>query len=645
MAQPRSKIPFPNELIGDVINNLDINEVNAEGRREDRAALLVLLRVSKPVWYLAAEALYTNLHISGDTMCALLLGGADTTEEGLAGPSDTIQPLSATAREEEAARSKLIKGRFAKGRKSYTRAHRFLRLPTPKWCEGTMDELRRAVRGIPPPRILRPDVHIPPTHRLSPRTRLALSFTKSLILRDMHDDAINVMRRSAMPEEPLFPSVTKIHLYATVDPYDFTWQPPSADKVHHVPGIHLFDKVDICAWQMESAAIAEYLSPRHIRTLNIHNDVMRPMASGFSFDHGVNPTVWTSDSLVHWFVQAKLEFDLLGPVPPPKDLDSPYARCWIGEEINRHDVPQPVPPVFGGAPGGAGPVGLAGMTWNAGAAVAAAASLGTLPSTTGIGAPVGAAPHHGINVLPTQNVGSQPFGAPGVVPGMFGPLGPAIPPGPPAAGTSQITVVANMFPGHTGPPAVFPPPPFPFFQQLQAVPHGPVMAGAAPIPPAPGNPPHVHAAAQFHPLPLLPPSVANAFPNLPQLLQTNLGNGPMVTNVINFAGHANPQIAVALHNPAQAGAAQPLPNTVPALPPMPPMPPMPMLPAGQLGNWPGVDTPEVVTTGDWKKGKSREGHQFRTDSKRFKHESCCVCRAKGTFEARDFGSVVFTEQW
>ncbi|KAL1412826.1 hypothetical protein Q8F55_000574 [Vanrija albida] len=531
MAQPTkdpfskpTKDPFPSELIALVITNLDVNA--------DRNTIVALLRVSQPVWHLAAKALYTNLDISGDTVCALLLGGADTTPSTKT--NEFFNIIHSTDGEQliERERSRSTKKRHERGVRAYGRAHRFLHIPFPSWftlptLQYPMDGRRSRVEPAPTP--TKPDVMIPLGHCLSTRTRLALSFVQRLNLRDLTDDAVNVMRHSALRREPLFPGVSRIHVYSTSNPYSSDWQVPAVKKVFHSRDIVLFNTVDICAWQIESAAIAEYLSPKRIRSLSIHNDLIQPMATTFSFDRAARPSPWTSESVVHWFIQATLEFDRFDVLGRPVDLRMPFARCWVGEQIDSDDVPLPL----GGPVGGGWFVGPGANLNNA---------MGFMANTVGVQPPAGPLAQP---TLPPPPV------APAVAPGPV--FGPAVPPA--AAPSTTTGAVPHPVQVATIPANVTAP-----------------MAGMgvpAPIALAPGAP----------------------FP-------------PGANLVLAFGGVGG----------GGFGA---------------------MNPGMHHG-------PEVIRTGDW--DKHSDGHQFRMDSKKFKHAACCVCGAKGCFEERDFG-VVFTKRW
>ncbi|WOO77452.1 uncharacterized protein LOC62_01G001031 [Vanrija pseudolonga] len=142
---------------------------------------------------------------------------------------------------------------------------------------------------------------------ISARTRLALSFIKFLVLTNVGYAAMQSLYSAALPNEPLFPSVTKVQVIST--------RPETLDSLKPTPGyfppagIFLFGAVDMCLWYAHNLGVLRGLAAQETLGLSIHCTTRQE--AEYTMVHLLAQwnVKWKEQSVVYWYPFHELDGD------------------------------------------------------------------------------------------------------------------------------------------------------------------------------------------------------------------------------------------------------------------------------------------------------------------------------------------------
>lgn len=135
---------------------------------------------------------------------------------------------------------------------------------------------------------------------ISARTRLALSFVKFLVLTDVGYAAMQSLYAAARPNEPLFPSVTKVQVISTLG---FLHPKPKPSPGYFPPaGIFLFGAVDMCVWNAQYLGVLRGLAAQETLSLSIHANKREQAEYALVNLLAQWNVKWNDCSVVDWYI-------------------------------------------------------------------------------------------------------------------------------------------------------------------------------------------------------------------------------------------------------------------------------------------------------------------------------------------------------
>ncbi|KAL1412825.1 hypothetical protein Q8F55_000573 [Vanrija albida] len=155
------------------------------------------------------------------------------------------------------------------------------------------DQVRRIFRG-----------------QISDRTRLALSFIKLLNLVDVQYAALQAMFAQAIPHQPLFPNVYKVHVVSTQRIHESKCSPgyfPPRD-------IFLFGSTHMCLSNAQHLGILRGLAAQETLSLSCHGDSRADVEYTLAHMLAQWSMKWHKDAMVYWFVDHLHTFKDIGPL-------------------------------------------------------------------------------------------------------------------------------------------------------------------------------------------------------------------------------------------------------------------------------------------------------------------------------------------